>query len=194
MSVVYFKSNQASIYILITYKYLKKSQKVILNKIKFFHDENETLAYIKQKELTIVDNSLIKNLQELINDYLSGKNINLYEKLKDHNIDLQLKEKFPTSFSQKIINYLIVHVPYGRITTYSDIGNNIGSKAFRAIGNTLRNNPLPLLIPCHRVIKKNGEIGGFMGKIDNKWQHKLKNKILEIEGLIPLKNQILITD
>ncbi|KKN24283.1 hypothetical protein LCGC14_0896510 [marine sediment metagenome] len=74
----------------------------------------------------------------------------------------------------------------GEITTYSEIGNKIGSKAFRAIGNVLRGNPLPLIIPCHRVIKKNGGIGGFMGKSEQGWRQNLKKKLLEIEGFTNL--------
>ena len=69
----------------------------------------------------------------------------------------------------------------GEITTYSEIGNKIGSTAFRAIGNVLRRNPLPLIIPCHRVIKKNGDIGGFMGEANYSWQQNLKKGLLQIE-------------
>ena len=81
-----------------------------------------------------------------------------------------------------MIKYLIENVNYGEITTYSDIGRNIGSKAYRAIGNVMKNNPLPLIIPCHRVIKKNGDLGGFMGKMDKVWQTNLKLNLLKIEG------------
>ncbi len=81
-----------------------------------------------------------------------------------------------------MIKYLIENVNYGEITTYSDIGRNIGSKAYRAIGNVMKNNPLPLIIPCHRVIKKNGDLGGFMGKRDKEWQTNLKLNLLKIEG------------
>lgn len=77
---------------------------------------------------------------------------------------------------------MINNVKYGEIITYSDIGNKVASKAYRAIGNVLRKNLLPLIIPCHRVIKKNGETGGFMGKMDNKWQQNLKMDLLKIEG------------
>lgn len=46
----------------------------------------------------------------------------------------------------------------------------------------MRKNPLPLIIPCHRVLRKNGEIGGYMGKMDEEWQHKLKMDLLKMEG------------
>jgi O-6-methylguanine DNA methyltransferase len=108
--------------------------------------------------------------------------VNLFENLKNLNIILNLDEKFPTEFSQKVIKAL-VNFERGEITSYSELGRRIGSKAYRAIGNILRQNPLPLIIPCHRVIKKNGEIGGFMGESEKSWQQNIKKKLLEIEGM-----------
>ncbi|MCK4286394.1 MAG: MGMT family protein [Candidatus Lokiarchaeota archaeon] len=96
-----------------------------------------------------------------------------------------MKEKFPTAFSLSVINKL-ANLNRGEITTYSEIGTMIGSKAYRAIGNVLRKNPLPLIIPCHRVIKRNGEIGGFMGESDESWQQNLKRNLLEIEQVTNL--------
>ena len=138
------------------------------------------LELIKKKDLAKYGN--IQVLQELILNYLSGKDINIYDNLKDLNIDLDMKDKFPTEFSQSVINKL-ANLNRGEVTTYSEIGNMIGSKAYRAIGNVLRKNPLPLVIPCHRVIKNNGEIGGFMGESDKSWQQNLKRSLLEIEQI-----------
>ncbi|MHA2039441.1 MAG: methylated-DNA--[protein]-cysteine S-methyltransferase, partial [Promethearchaeota archaeon] len=117
--------------------------------------------------------------------YLSGEDVNLYDHLRDLNIELNLIEKFPTEFSLRVIKKL-VNLNRGEITTYSDIGTMIDSKAYRAIGNILRKNPLPLIIPCHRVLRKNGEIGGFMGESDKSWQQNLKKSLLEIEQVINL--------
>lgn len=133
------------------------------------------------------ESSIINNIIFLINDYLSGRKYNLYEKLSslDLNIDLDLKHKFPTEFSLKVVEYIVKNVKYGETTSYSEIGRGINSKAYRAIGNVLKKNPVPLIIPCHRVIKKNREIGGFMGHTDNDWQQKLKKGLLEIEKSKP---------
>ncbi|MFX1326482.1 MAG: methylated-DNA--[protein]-cysteine S-methyltransferase [Promethearchaeota archaeon] len=93
-----------------------------------------------------------------------------------------MKEKFPSSFSQSVINN-ILSLKRGETTSYSEIGKNIDSKAYQAIGTVLKNNPIPLIIPCHRVIRKNGNIGGFMGETNNGWQLKLKKDLLNIESL-----------
>ncbi|MFW9895498.1 MAG: methylated-DNA--[protein]-cysteine S-methyltransferase [Candidatus Thorarchaeota archaeon] len=159
-----------------------------MEEVKFFEEETSALDYNENQMFKLVkkeDLSKFKELdilQELIGDYLSGKDVNLYQNLKKLNISLELEEKFPTKFSQKVITTL-ANLERGEITSYSDLGKMIGSKAYRAIGNVLRKNPLPLIIPCHRVIKKNGEIGGFMGESDKSWQQNLKKKLLEIEQI-----------
>ena len=76
----------------------------------------------------------------------------------------------------------LLEVPEGRITTYKELANAVGLKnGSRVIGNVMKKNPFPILIPCHRVIKSNGEIGGYTnGK-------KTKFSILSKEG-IKIKN------
>ncbi|MHC1567190.1 MAG: methylated-DNA--[protein]-cysteine S-methyltransferase [Candidatus Syntropharchaeia archaeon] len=66
-------------------------------------------------------------------------------------------------------------IPYGETVTYSEIARRIGNPgAYRAVGNALKKNPLPIFIPCHRVVGKNG-VGGYKYGID------IKKKLLEIE-------------
>ena len=73
-------------------------------------------------------------------------------------------------------------IPYGKTKTYSDIAKAIGKpKAARAIGNALRKNRTPILIPCHRVIKSDGRLGGFSMGLE--W----KRKLLKLERINPLK-------
>ncbi|MFX1340611.1 MAG: methylated-DNA--[protein]-cysteine S-methyltransferase [Promethearchaeota archaeon] len=135
-------------------------------------------------ELANINNTSdkIQNLVDLIKNYLSGEEINLYQEVNDLNIDISFEKKFSTVFAQKVMKFLIENIQYGETTTYSDIGEAIGTKAFRAIGNVMKSNPLPLIIPCHRVIRKNGGLGGFMGKMDKVWQTDLKLNLLKLEG------------
>ena len=78
---------------------------------------------------------------------------------------------------------MITHVNYGETASYSKIGKAIGTKAYRAVGTVLKKNPLPLIIPCHRVLKKNHNIGGFMGDVKDSWKITLKQNLLKIEGI-----------
>ena len=185
MSVIYFEAKQIDAYILFSFNHIINDQKIILNEIRFFENEFDLKSYITQNGLTILKEEnildLIREIRSLINNYLSGEKINLFNKIKGLQIDLAIDQKFPTDFSKKVITYLIDNVEFAQRTTYSEIGKNIGSKAYRAVGNILKKNPLPLIIPCHRVIRKDGSIGGFMGRTDEKWQQGLKKRLLEIE-------------
>lgn len=76
-----------------------------------------------------------------------------------------------TEFERKV--YLAVStIPYGETRTYKWVAERIGHpKAVRAVGRALKRNPLPFLVPCHRVIKSNGELGGY--KCGAIWKRKL---------------------
>lgn len=144
------------------------------------HGRNE--QSIEKEYRDANEKKLIQKIINLLEDYFSGQKIELFDAISEADIDLNLKAKFSTDFSLKVINYLINNVKYGETISYSEIGKNIGSRAYRAVGNVMRRNPLPLIIPCHRVIKNNGSLGGFGGYNGDEWQHELKSKLLRIEG------------
>lgn len=76
----------------------------------------------------------------------------------------------------------LLEVPKGKITTYGDIAKAIGLKnGQRIIGKIMNKNPYPVIIPCHRVVKSDGKIGGYA------WGEKVKAKMLSNEG-IKIKN------
>lgn len=161
-----------------------------MNSLQFFKLKKQIETYIKKNSLKLINEKEIASSQknqiytlvELIKDYLSGIEVNLYKKTQNMSFILDLDEKFNSEFSKKVIKWLLNNVPYGQITSYSEIGKNIDSKAYRAIGNIVKKNPYPLLIPCHRVIRKNGQLGGFIGKNQESWQVDLKRRLLQIEG------------
>ena len=84
-------------------------------------------------------------------------------------------------FSNQVYQKL-QQVPSGKVTTYGDIARAIGSKAYQAVGQAMKNNPDPKNIPCHRVIKSNGTLGGYFGRQDKAILTKKKNK-LQKEGI-----------
>lgn len=70
----------------------------------------------------------------------------------------------------------LLEIPYGRVMSYSNLAKAIGKpKAARAIGNACNKNPIAVIIPCHRVVGKNGSLTGYAGGIG------IKEKLLEIE-------------
>ena len=144
---------------------------------------------MKEKKLKFADNndqkesSILLEMQAIINAYLKDGKTDLFKALKEMGILFDLEDTFNTPFSESVLKALLKIKP-GEITTYSDLAKRINSKAYRAVGGVLKNNPLPLIIPCHRVIKKDGTLGGFMGKMDKDWQTNLKRSLLKIEGNI----------
>ena len=129
--------------------------------------------------------SILLEMQNIINAYLKDGKINLFKTLKEMGISFDLDDKFNTPFSKSVLKALLKIKP-GELTTYSDLAKSINSKAYRAVGGVLRNNYLPLIVPCHRVVKKDGKLGGFMGEMDEDWQTNLKRSLLKIEGNIIL--------
>jgi len=59
-------------------------------------------------------------------------------------------------------------IPEGKVTTYSLIAKKLNTKAYRAVGNACRKNPYAPRVPCHRVVRSDGTIGGFGGKTSGK--------------------------
>ncbi len=76
----------------------------------------------------------------------------------------------------------LLEVPKGKITTYGELAKAVGLKnGQRTIGKIMNKNPYPVIVPCHRVIKSDGKIGGYA------WGEKVKAKMLSNEG-IKIKN------
>lgn len=84
-------------------------------------------------------------------------------------------KQFGTEFQMKVFEVL-KSIPYGHTLSYKDVAILIGNpKASRAVGNVCNNNPIMIVVPCHRVIGKNGKLVGFAYGTD------LKEKLLELE-------------
>lgn len=82
-----------------------------------------------------------------------------------------------TGFQQKVWSSLL-RIPYGEVRSYQWLGNQLGIKrAGRAIGNACGKNPIPIILPCHRIVCENGSLGGYTGGI------QIKKNLLALEGV-----------
>lgn len=91
---------------------------------------------------------------------------------KEHNFPLLLKG---TNF-QKLILMKLTQIPYGKLITYGEIAKNISSTmSARAVGNAIANNPISIIVPCHRVVGANGKLTGYAGGLP------LKSRLIELE-------------
>ncbi len=88
-----------------------------------------------------------------------------------------------TPFAKKVYR-VVLSIPLGEVRTYKWVAKKADSpRAFRAVGQILKNNPYPLVIPCHRVVASGGKLGGY-----NRGE-KIKKLLLDLERQI--KNKML---
>ena len=80
---------------------------------------------------------------------------------------------------------LLSKIPKGRITTYKEIAKALDTKAYRAVGKAMAKNPNVIDVPCHRVIKSDGSIGGYALGIDK------KIRLLKKEGITIKKGRVV---
>ena len=85
-----------------------------------------------------------------------------------------------TKFQKKVWNYLKT-IPKGQVKTYKEVSSAIKKpRAIRAVANAVASNPFPIIIPCHRVIRSDGSLGGYSGK----GGIKTKKDLLKKEGIM----------
>jgi methylated-DNA-[protein]-cysteine S-methyltransferase len=93
-----------------------------------------------------------------------------------HRFDLPLDYRLATGFRRKVVTYL-PGIGYGHTASYAAVAAAVGSpRAFRAVGTACATNPLPLIVPCHRVIRSDGDPGSYLGGPD------AKRLLLELEA------------
>lgn len=121
------------------------------------------------KQIKVQLNSSIALLGEKIQRFLKGEKVEFDLDLLDFNRCLEI---------QKRVLLAEYKIPRGWVSTYKRIANHIGiSNGARVVGNALARNPFPIVIPCHRAIKTNGDLGGYQGGIN------MKRILLEMEGI-----------
>jgi methylated-DNA-[protein]-cysteine S-methyltransferase len=92
--------------------------------------------------------------------------------------DMPVDLRTVTPFMQDVLQALRT-IPYGVVRNYHEIATQIGNpNAQRAVGNAVKRNPVPIVIPCHRVIKTDGTIGGYAGG------PQIKERLLKLEGAL----------
>ena len=85
-----------------------------------------------------------------------------------------------------MIYELVARIPKGRVTTYAELAKAAGKpKASRVIGQILNRNPNPIVVPCHRVVRSNGDLGGYA------YGSGAKRKLIENEGVKISKGRIV---
>jgi methylated-DNA-[protein]-cysteine S-methyltransferase len=114
------------------------------------------------------NHSILNEARKQLDEYFQGKR-------KEFNIPLDMNG---TEFQMKVWN-AVAKIEYGTTATYQDIANSIkNAKSVRAVGLANGKNPIPIIIPCHRIIGSNGKLTGYSGGL---WR---KEWLLRHEGAI----------
>ena len=142
---------------------LWKGQKVYFNVL--LKEEFVVGAYFSKYPLKkVVNRQSTEYLKNQLEQYFSGYKVNFNCKILPK-----------VSFFVLSVLEIVKEIPYGNTRTYSDIAKKLNTSP-RAVGQALKRNPIPVIIPCHRVVAKNG-IGGFSYGVE------LKKALLKLEGL-----------
>ncbi|GAA2807004.1 methylated-DNA--[protein]-cysteine S-methyltransferase [Streptomyces showdoensis] len=94
--------------------------------------------------------------------------------------DVKLDWSLVTGFNRQVLRALADGVPYGTVVGYGELARRVGQPAAaQAVGAAMGANPLPVVVPCHRVVESGGGIGGFGGGLET------KRRLLALEGVLP---------
>ncbi|KJS19760.1 MAG: hypothetical protein VR72_17525 [Clostridiaceae bacterium BRH_c20a] len=121
-------------------------------------------------KVLIKDGSFVQEPLEQVREYFMGQRQNF-----TCSLDLA------GTIFQKMVWQALREVPYGKTCSYEDIASKIdNNKAVRAVGQANGKNPIAIIVPCHRVIRKSGHLGGYSSGLDIKrfllnWEEKILN-------------------
>ena len=131
--------------------------------------ENNKLVSLKLVdycEKTSVETDFIKDIKNQLDEYFLGKRTTFNIKINPKGTDFQ-----------KLVWKELQKIPYGKTKSYSEIAAVAGNKnAQRAVGNACNKNPIMIIIPCHRAVSKNNNLGGYA------YGSEIKQKLLNIEN------------
>jgi methylated-DNA-[protein]-cysteine S-methyltransferase len=103
-----------------------------------------------------------------LDEYFEGRR-------RDFDLPLDLRV---APFHEEVL-YELARVPYGQTDTYGRLAAKVGRpKAARAVGTVMNRNPIPIVLPCHRIVGANGSLTGYAGGLD------VKRALLELEGVL----------
>ncbi|MQC27061.1 MAG: methylated-DNA--[protein]-cysteine S-methyltransferase [Chloroflexi bacterium] len=141
--------------------------------VEYGGNEDEFVAFLAKltKGYAQRNEAHVARIKDEVLDYLSGARTSWA-------VDVDLSGI--TDFQRRVLEEAR-RVPRGQVATYGEIAKRIGQpKAARAVGQALRRNPVPIVVPCHRVVASDGKLGGYAGEMDD----ERKVMLLQLEGVV----------
>lgn len=129
----------------------------------------QTLRDQSREPFRAASSSRLEAARDQLLDYLAGNR---------NTFDVPLDLSQGTSFQRRVWRTL-QRVPFGKLRSYQWIAARVGGRQYaRAVGNAVGANPLPIVIPCHRIVAQDASLGGFSGGLS------MKRKLLSLEGTL----------
>ena len=130
------------------------------------------MVYLGKPSGSKIEGERYPELEEALERYFRGENVDFsYFPLDLSSLSL---------FQRRVLEE-VRGIGWGEVKSYEEIGERLGDRRkARAVGQALAKNPLPIIIPCHRVIRKDGELGGFS------WGLEWKRLLLRLEGCLAI--------
>jgi len=149
---------------------LGKDKQELLSRFKLLEDFSDlSFNFLPvTKEMSQEDDDLVVSIKKDLTAYLSGEIVDF----SSYHLQMNLSQK-----ARRVL-FEVRKIPYGQLRTYKWVAQKIKSRGYRAVGRILSINPFPLIIPCHRVIRSDGRLGGFSAGL------ALKRKLLKLEGVV----------
>ena len=135
------------------------------------YDQDETLEELARKVSPRVLESpgRLAGVRKQLDEYFAGKR---------KNFDVPLDWQLSHGFALRVLK-ATARIPYGKVSSYREMAEKAGNvRATRAAGNALGGNAIPIIVPCHRVLRTGGGLGGYGGGLS------MKEALLKMEGAI----------
>ena len=142
------------------------------------YDPDAVLQEISEKvsPRVLEDLARLDPVRRRLDEYFEGKR---------HEFELKVDWSLTRGFFQRILRET-ARLGYGQLATYKQMAEAAGSpRATRAAGNALRSNPIPIVVPCHRIVRTGGNLGGYSGELGPyAGGPQIKERLLKLEGAL----------
>jgi methylated-DNA-[protein]-cysteine S-methyltransferase len=143
-----------------------------LRHVTFVKDEDQFVEALlaQHGDVPVLRSAALDGARRALDRYFAGRRL-------EFNLDVDLSEL--PDFHRRVLD-ATARIPVGQVATYTQVASRAGSpRASRAAGNALHHNPVAIIVPCHRVLRTDGSLGGYAGGL------RIKEWLLEHEGARP---------
>ncbi len=143
-----------------------------LRHVTFVHGEDEFIELLlaEHGDVPVLHSAALDDVRRALGRYFAGRRLEF---------DLKVDLSGLPHFHRRVLD-ATARIPAGQVATYTQVASRAGSpRASRAAGNALHNNPVAIIVPCHRVLRTDGSLGGYGGGLP------IKEWLLQHEGARP---------